>query len=115
MAAATTTKSVQHITEQFVLDAGVKAIKKYAGVAVDLPSISAGAVGYVDVAVTGVKAGDAVIGIVTADGTELSVTDVVIIGATVNKADNIRVFAHGGLAGGNAASENVDFIVLSRG
>lgn len=116
MTAATTTKSVQHVTEQFVLDGGVQSVKKYAAVSLDLPSIAAGSVGAKDVTVTGVKAGDVVLGVFTSDGAELDTADVVILGGAVNKDNNVRVYAFNGHAtdAKNAAAKNVDFLVLKR-
>ena len=54
------TKSVPHINEQFVLNAGITGVVKYAAVSVDIPSLTAGLTDTIDVTVTGVKLGDIV-------------------------------------------------------
>lgn len=107
------TRSIPHILEQLVRTAGITGVTVTTA-AVDLPSLTAGLTDSVDVTVTGVTTKDIVLAVVPSDDSDWSV-DVDVIAATVTAADTVRVVAFNTSGGTlDAASENADFIVLTR-
>lgn len=105
-----TYKSVQHIAEQLVLTAGVKAISKSAALSVTVPSITDPDIAKVDVTVSGVAVGDVIL---VAPLVALP-TNARLQGAFVTATDTITfVF---GSEGGNVtgAEKTFDVVIFDR-
>ena len=111
--AADLSKSIPHILEQLVLTAGIKGVSVYTK-AVDFPSIAAGAIGSVDVTVTGVALGDIVLFVGPADFSDWS-GDIDVVSASVTATNTVRVVARNSTGGAiDASIEDATFIVLDR-
>lgn len=108
--AADITRSIVHVNEALVLTAGVSGFKR-ASVAVDLPSIGAGAIGTATATVTGATVGDIVLG--AASETALT-AGLVVVGADVTAANTVKIAVVNTTAGAvDEASHTYDIIVAN--